>query len=235
MAKLQRPKAGILIVRKERQLMIPLTKSMTTIGRRQTDIILDDSKASSSHAELIHKNNQYVLVDKQSTNGTFVNRRPISEHLLADQDVIEIGNSTLCFFKDLRDFHGESAEFTLSKSAQSKEDVEKTEATKPTTTRTVTQLETRMAILEGPNKGQTFKFRKSHVLIGRAEADLILLDLDTSRSHCLIEVLSPTVIYIRDLDSTNGTYLNGKKILSEKISSGDKIRLGNTEIKVEFH
>ena len=46
----------------------------------------------------------------------------------------------------------------------------------------------------------------------------------------MIEVFSAKNIYIRDLNSTNGTYVNGKKIQSSKLKSGDEILVGNSTL-----
>lgn len=234
MSKLHHPQPGLLLIRQDKQVMIPLEKSVTSIGRKQADIILDDAKTSSSHAEVVLEGAEAKIVDLQSTNGTYLNRRKISESKLSDQDVIEIGFTTLCFFQDIRDFHGEIERQTVSsepKTDPSKEafaTATRSGSRITTTTRTIMQPSAQLEVLEGDQKGEKFKFRKSHILVGREEGDLVILDADMSRKHMLIEVLAPKSIYIKDLGSTNGTLVNGEKVMSSKLKPGDLVKTGNT-------
>lgn len=232
MAKLHHPHAGLLLIRNKKQLMIPLQKDVTTIGRKQADIILDDPKVSSTHAEIHRTSTGFQLIDLQSTNGTFVNRKQVKTVDLTDQDVIEVGLSTLCYFEDAREYHGTVEDTPLGHKMKI-ETVSK-KVTSVTTTKTLAQLGVEAQIIEGPDAGKKFKFKKSHVTIGRSDADLVLLDLDVSRAHAMIEVLGKSAIYVRDLGSTNGTFLNEKKIQSEKLKSGDEVTVGNTKIRIVF-
>jgi len=71
---------------------------------------------------------------------------------------------------------------------------------------------------------------KESFVIGRLNADLNLQDRDVSRKHALIELLPDGKVFLRDLSSTNGTFLNGKRIVNSRIKPGDKIKVGNTVI-----
>jgi pSer/pThr/pTyr-binding forkhead associated (FHA) protein len=68
-----------------------------TIGRSiKNSIYLDDPSASQVHARIDVKELKdgsliYFLTDLESTNHTYVNQHPVKEHLLSDQDFIEIG------------------------------------------------------------------------------------------------------------------------------------------------
>lgn len=66
------------------------------------------------------------------------------------------------------------------------------------------------------------------VRIGRSEeGEIVLVDPSVSRTHAVVEADSRGAI-VRDLDSTNGTYLNGRRIESEPLRDGDELRFGNT-------
>lgn len=226
----------MLLIRNKTQVMIPLQKEVTTLGRKLTDIILDDSKASGHHAEIRKEGSGFRLVDLKSTNGTFLNRRRIDEMILSDQDVVEIGLTTLCFFSDIRDFHGPVEELTGSVKMKNPAEApleDRFDAISGVTTnsKTMTQIAIEIEVLEGPQGGKKFRFRKSHVMIGREEGDLVLLDMDMSRRHALIEALSANVIFIKDLESTNGTYVNDKLIQSQRLRHDDIIRLGGATLR----
>lgn len=68
------------------------------IGRLPAcDIVLGDAKASRRHAEIRPDGDRWVLVDLGSTNGTRVNGRKITEHVLSPGDEILIGATRLRF------------------------------------------------------------------------------------------------------------------------------------------
>lgn len=235
MAKLHHSHAGLLLIRNKRQIMIPLNKDVTTLGRKTADIILDDAKVSSTHAEIRRNGGKFILTDLKSTNGTFVNRQAATKVELVDQDVIELGSTTLCFFEDTREFHGSAEETTAGHRVKKDESVSQKVSDGLTTTQTLAQIVVSIEIVEGPNSGKVYRFKKPHITVGRNEADLVLMDLDTSRSHALIEVLGPTAVFIRDLGSTNGTFIGSKRIQSEKIESGAEFTVGNTTLRITFN
>jgi two-component system cell cycle response regulator len=68
--------------------------------------------------------------------------------------------------------------------------------------------------------------------LGRGKADVAFRDTDISRTNSEIEVFSKDQIFIRDLASTNGTFVNGKKISYSRIKDKDKIQIGATVIEV---
>jgi len=70
-------------------------------------------------------------------------------------------------------------------------------------------------------------------LIGRSEeCDVFLVDPSVSRTHAIVEVVNgePNV---RDLGSTNGTFVNGMRVESSALRSGDELRFGNTQMRFE--
>jgi hypothetical protein len=69
--------------------------------------------------------------------------------------------------------------------------------------------------------------------IGRSEeGEIVLLDPSVSRMHAIVEVDGGLPI-VRDLGSTNGTYLNGRRIEAEPLRDGDELRFGNTRMRFE--
>ena len=73
-------------------------KKRVTIGRTpDNDIVLDNRGVSRCHAQIEFGNDQAVLIDNESLNGTFVNSRRISEEILKDNDSIVIGKYTLYY------------------------------------------------------------------------------------------------------------------------------------------
>ncbi len=85
----------------------------------------------------------------------------------------------------------------------------------------------------GPSRGQRFFFDRD-ALLGRGPlADLELDDPAASRRHALI-TLRDGRCFLSDLESGNGTYLNGRRLTTpEALTDGDQLRLGSTVF--EFH
>ncbi|HVG34335.1 MAG TPA: FHA domain-containing protein, partial [Pyrinomonadaceae bacterium] len=71
-----------------------------------------------------------------------------------------------------------------------------------------------LRVLSGPHAGRTFTFDQHDTfLIGRSETAHLCLPDDRffSRNHCILEIAPPRC-FLRDLGSTNGTYVNGQKV-----------------------
>jgi len=69
--------------------------------------------------------------------------------------------------------------------------------------------------------------------VGRApRADFILDAALVSRLHCRLTAGDRTVEVV-DLSSTNGTFVNDKRVTSATLSSGDRLRVGRVELTIE--
>lgn len=79
----------------QRGKRILLTKSRMTIGRSQTDIILNDPEVSRCHCALQIFEDLVAVRDLGSANGTSVNERMIQEKILKDGDVLQIGTTVM--------------------------------------------------------------------------------------------------------------------------------------------
>jgi serine/threonine protein kinase len=92
-----------------------------------------------------------------------------------------------------------------------------------------------LKVQAGPYTGRVFTFeRHDTFLIGRSEAAQLSLPNDRffSRNHCMLEIAPPRC-YLRDLGSTNGTYVNGQKVQQAFLKNGDVIQGGQTVLSVE--
>jgi pSer/pThr/pTyr-binding forkhead associated (FHA) protein len=89
-----------LILRFEERLLqeCAVGAHAVSIGRLpDNDVVIDNPAVSSRHARVYREGNHYVLEDLKSTNGTFVNDKPIARHTLLDGDVVLVGKHTLVF------------------------------------------------------------------------------------------------------------------------------------------
>jgi diguanylate cyclase (GGDEF)-like protein len=94
-----------------------------------------------------------------------------------------------------------------------------------------------LVVIQGREIGREYRLRRCILILGRDEdVHLRLPDEGISRRHAMIELswdgerkVERTVI--RDLGSTNGTLVNGERVVSAQLREGDKIRLGDTILK----
>src|SRR6266576_4870635 len=96
-------------------------------------------------------------------------------------------------------------------------------------------MQVTLRVLAGPYKGRHFAFSQHDTfLIGRShESHLCLPDYRFfSRHHCLLEI-SPPRCFLRDLGSTNGTFVNGHRVSEAFLRNGDQIQGGATVLLVE--
>jgi len=96
-------------------------------------------------------------------------------------------------------------------------------------------MQVNLKVLAGPYKGRIFSFTQhDSFLIGRSrEAHLYLPDdRYFSRNHCLLEI-NPPRSFLRDLNSTNGTFVNGRRVAHAFLNDGDRIQGGETILLVE--
>ena len=67
--------------------------------------------------------------------------------------------------------------------------------------------------------------------LGRATgADFIVDAALVSRVHCQVTALPSGELEVKDLESTNGTFVNGKRVERARIAPGDRIQIGRLEL-----
>ncbi|MCF0092146.1 MULTISPECIES: FHA domain-containing protein [unclassified Micromonospora] len=90
-----------------------------------------------------------------------------------------------------------------------------------------------LTVAGGPMRGASFRLRAEPQVIGRAPTGHVVInDPHLSRRHAEVW-LAPEGASLRDLGSTNGTWLNDRRITEvERLADGDVIRLGRTELRL---
>ena len=213
---------------------IRLRRDATIFGREKGDVIVDDNEVSSTHCQIQCIDDTYHIFDMNSTNGTFVNSEKILKSKLTDGDTIKIGTTTFRFsIYEERDIRHISTVF-------------KTKKTHNASTSSIvdTLIESE---LQGPkshaiqlqikyadHKVEDVTLRQRIVYVGRASSfGKFDQDSEISRRHLMIKLNDSGEIFIEDQGSTNGTYLNGKKIQGmHLITDTDTVRVGGTELHI---
>jgi eukaryotic-like serine/threonine-protein kinase len=96
-------------------------------------------------------------------------------------------------------------------------------------------MQLNLRVLAGPYQGRVFSFTQADTfLIGRTTDSHLYLPEDRffSRHHCLLEI-TPPHCRLRDLGSTNGTFVNGRRVADADLKNGDRIQGGETVLLVE--
>ncbi len=102
------------------QQITPLTQDVVTFGRLfDNDIVFQNESISRHHAEIQAENGQYILVDKESTSGTFVNGRRIVRCVLNSGDLISLANTQIMFINNNSKITNHSAQATCKLSPNS--------------------------------------------------------------------------------------------------------------------
>lgn len=223
-------------------LNIPLSADAPLlIGRKRGDLLIDDAMVSSAHAQLVPRDDGWAIQDLGSTNGTMVDGRLVRDEVLKPGAEITIGGTKLVLFVGLGD--GSQAEGPPPAKAEiawllDEELVEvPPDAARGTD---VIDLNLRLppgcnALVEatsGADQGKAWRFTRGSATIGRRTGEVPLSDLEVSRRHAVIEIFGRDMMFVRDLESTNGTYHNGRRVAAARLKSGDTIGIGKTVLKL---
>jgi pSer/pThr/pTyr-binding forkhead associated (FHA) protein len=243
--------AFLKVVSGSRQgLNVPLSQTEPLIiGRRRGDLLLDDPLCSSTHCQVIPREDGWILQDMGSTNGTMLDGRLVREAPLRPGAEISVGNTRLVLFIGLSDSSVDQGPRPGAGGTQLEIawllDEELVELRgSPDRTRSpadVIDQDLRLppgmnAVVEvvaGQDAGKVYRFTRGNVTIGRKLGEVPLSDLEVSRRHSVIEVFGREMIFLRDLGSTNGTYHNGRRVMVSRLRSGDTVGIGRTVLKLQ--
>ena len=101
-------------------------------------------------------------------------------------------------------------------------------------------LKPALVFLSGELIAVPIPLEREEVILGRAlEADVRVNDTQVSRQHARVTstkdpATSVTEYVLTDLNSRNGTFLNGRRVTMEKLSNGDKIAIGETILRFDL-
>jgi predicted Zn finger-like uncharacterized protein len=83
-----------------------------------------------------------------------------------------------------------------------------------------------LAVIQGAGTGQIFQITSSRTTIGRTGADVNIDDPEASRQHASVEIVGETAI-LRDLGSTNGTFVELERIEQKVLNNQNEFRIGS--------
>jgi pSer/pThr/pTyr-binding forkhead associated (FHA) protein len=203
-----------------------ISKPEITIGRGQTnDIVIQDTKASRTHARFeFDAEGRAMIVDLGSTNGVRVNGIRVEKAVIQTGDVVIIGNSQINFEKAPEEDLG----LTI---IDTEADLDRTMADLVLPVAINDTSEDRIVIFT-PDKTWEVVLgdRVDSLSIGRAEGnDVVIEHPSVSRTHARIQREHRTFV-IKDLNSSNGLWVNGQKLDEVVLEDGSSVRVGYATI-----
>jgi pSer/pThr/pTyr-binding forkhead associated (FHA) protein/outer membrane protein assembly factor BamB len=190
------------------------------------DLAIDATMVSTRHASIEISGNSVKLTDLNSTNGTFVNGKKVTEAVLQAGD--EVRFDQIAFTVEGPAGGGKTA----VRPAVGAGGTQLRSAVAPSGTRMVPTAGAFLKVTAGKVTRQRFDLKGSRLTIGRTDQNDIVLEDDTvSSSHGLLTLFGNTW-HIEDKGSANGTFVNGKKITSTELKPGDRLQVG--EVKLSF-
>jgi pSer/pThr/pTyr-binding forkhead associated (FHA) protein len=178
---------------------ILVAEKLYSIGSaNNNNLILNESGIDPLHARLITHNGKVTVKDNTSTLGCFVNGQRVTQKLLRAGDVLRLANAEFVIH-----------DYTAAPSA-------------PTANNPCWQL-----VADGSWLiGQTFTITPgARCILGRNnDCDITIAGTHLSRQHAELSVVGGS-LRVRDLNTTNGTYLNDRLIQDELAHNGDQLRV----------
>jgi pSer/pThr/pTyr-binding forkhead associated (FHA) protein len=218
---------------------IPLDKEETTIGRKPENTIhIDNLSVSGRHARVLKIGNKAILEDLGSTNGSFVNDKQITKHILQHGDSILIGKHSLTFVsfedKPVQDEKPvEEAEADMDKTMVISPQARAANKNPSQSTAPAMPL-AGLQIVSGPNAGKSIDLTASLTSLGKGDACRIKIKGLTVGKQASVITRRPTGYHIAHLEGLAKTKVNGDNVGDQPrtLKDGDIIELGDT--KMEF-
>src|ERR1700677_1159628 len=220
---------AVLQVSKDRKLIskVAIAANPFVMGRSPScSLPLDEPLASREHANVVFESGTFWVVDNGSRNGTMLNDEKITtKKELRDGDEIGIGATRIKFVLDKTSEDDADDDKTRVASAADLKD-EAAPGQAVVQKKEIGDVDVKLRIVEGPLAGGVFRNWESPLTIGRGlNNNVVLVDDAISTAHAQI-VQEGDDYFIEDLKSSNGTFLDGVKVQKNKLSNGQKIKLG---------
>jgi pSer/pThr/pTyr-binding forkhead associated (FHA) protein len=186
-----------------------------TVGRdADRQMVLPSASVSRRHCKLVLNGPQPFVVDEGSANGVIVNGVRI-----AGPTAIVPGVRV-----DIAEFH---LEFETPPETESVQPLGMRSGGDPYDV-------VRLVAEGGPFDGRIYEIPPRELAVGRAvDNDLVLDDPSLSRKHARLRRAGPGRIEIEDLGSSNGTFVNGRKVGKGAAGPRDTVRFGELTFRIE--
>jgi pSer/pThr/pTyr-binding forkhead associated (FHA) protein len=202
-----------------------LAKTSISIGRAETnDIMLNDGRVSRTHARISFSQGQAVIMDLASSNGTFLDGERIERTTLVPGSIIRVGESELEYSTDSPTVA--SALTIIDNEVQLEQTV--VDEFLPMV---INETTSPSLVVHTAEKTWSISMEdQDHITIGRDESNVIYLDAPkVSRKHAEIQRRGEALL-LKDLGSSNGTWIAQERIDQHVLQEGEVIRIGEADI-----
>jgi pSer/pThr/pTyr-binding forkhead associated (FHA) protein len=215
----------------------PLSGTLVIGREANCDIPVDSPQISRRHAEISLSGDTATIKDLGSSNGTFVNGNKVTQAALKSGDEIKIdkirfavqGPAAVSNATQVRPAVGNATQIRPAASANARTVTQ--QATNATTA--MPAVGARLVASGADNKGKNHALAGSQVTVGRTDGnDIVLSDSTMSGKHAKLTSVGGRW-QLEDLGSTNGSFVNGKKVTKQELKGGDSVRFGKLEFKFE--
>lgn len=90
-----------------------------------------------------------------------------------------------------------------------------------------------VTVVDSKRKKQTFPLREKPIIIGRSKKSHVVISDDLTSSQHMMIYLEDQAVYVEDLKSKNGIFLNGIKVFKQRLYIEDKVKMGDTMLYFE--
>ena len=220
------PPRGFLVYREgtSDERRYPLCGDVVTLGRSSKNVyqILSEIKASRNHCEFRYEKGRWVLVDKRSTNGTYVNGQPADVYELKGREKINIGFTTFRYLT--ADAAGRPLDATSDR-------IERPKSSEGREKRNVPHIRAALLRQSGKPGPKHIEIKGDVFLIGRSSSNSLQLDDPlVAPIHCEIRYQDGTYL-IEDHLSEHGTLVNGFLVDTLALDGGEDITIGSETLK----
>ncbi|MEW6681975.1 MAG: FHA domain-containing protein [Nitrospirota bacterium] len=211
-----------------------LTAGTVSLGRGEdNDIVIEDPAISRRHLVFRQEPDGVTVEDCGSRNGTVFNGAPLKKATLTHGAELHIGECLIRFLGSAAPAEPsrevESGEETICRPTVDVSAPVPEAAPEPPPARR--QSAWVLEVVRPDGSHNRVPLTTPLTTIGRAKADLVIVDTKVSRRHGELEVSPEGVIY-RDTGSTNGSLLNGRAVTSALLKAGDVLKLGETSLTI---
>ncbi|MCE9614442.1 MAG: FHA domain-containing protein [Lentisphaerae bacterium] len=227
-------KAALIVTQDNKQVAkATVAKASFVMGRsKQADLPLEDTQVSREHALIKQAGGSFVVVDNASRNGTRLNGSRISgEATLKDGDSIGIGPFDIRFIvseeaapepepEQEADDEG-ATRFVADPNLSDR--VKSMGAGKPKGT-----LDYTLSATSGAIRGTKYRNWEGVLTLGRGLDNTVVLPDDAASTHHAQILHQGQEFFVQDLNSANGTFLDGTRVQREPLKHGQKLRIGST-------
>lgn len=202
-----------------------LNKASITLGRAlSADIPLLDARLSRSHARLECGTSGCMIVDLGSANGTRRNGSRVEKAELSPGDIISIGNTTLRYESSSIP---DDLEMIMIDTAS---DLDLTLQQESLPMMLNATNSPHLAVITADGVWEVSLENVDSLTLGRADDNQVVIDTTKVSHHHARLLRKGDFFALRDLDSTNGTWLHGRQVDEVILQDGDALRLGTAQL-----